>query len=209
VRSRYIGLQSYDEIEKFQKTQVDYFRNSKDILVLGIEFHPVVTMGVRGNPEEDLYSDALPVVKTDRGGQATVHSPGQLVIYPMLDLREHGLGVKDFVQILMDSTCDVLTELGISSLYSSQDPGVYTMKGKIAFCGLKIDRGIVRHGISINIHNDLSLFGLIRPCGHAQAPMDLVSAHKSINLEEFFKRWMAAFQRRFELSQSVSLDMTL
>jgi lipoyl(octanoyl) transferase len=207
--SRWLGLQSYSDMEQFQKDQVSHFQNNNQVMVLGMEFHPVITMGVRANPHDDLLSTHIPVIQTDRGGQATLHSPGQLVIYPMLDLKSHNIGVKDFVQILMDMTAKTLSQIGIEAFLLSGETGVYTRQGKIAFCGLKIDSGVVRHGLSVNIKNDLGLFDNIRSCGRAQASLDLVSSHVSIESEEFFKLWVDRFREHFRLSAAPGLDMTL
>ncbi len=207
--SQWLGLQPYEEVEKFQKDHILHIKDSRKILVLGMEFEPIVTLGIRANPDVDLLGKELPVYITDRGGQATLHSPGQLVIYPMLCLKAHDLGVKAFVEKLMATTTACLKKIGIEASYSPQEPGIYTNRGKIAFCGLKIDQSVVRHGISINISNDLDLFAGIRSCGHRRASLDRVSHYYLIEIHDFFKLWMSEFEKHFPLSASQSLDMTI
>jgi lipoyl(octanoyl) transferase len=208
LEGQWLGLQPYEEVEKLQKAQVPLLKDSRQVSVLGLEFKHVITLGIRANPKEDLLDKDAPVVVTDRGGQATLHSPGQLVIYPMLCLRAHGIGVKHFVYTLMETTVSSLAKVNIEASYSPKDPGVYTKNGKIAFCGLKLDQSVVRHGLSINISNDLSLFGGIRSCGHKQATLDQVKNYYPIETEEFFSIWLKEFQAHFPLSAQQSLDMT-
>lgn len=207
--SKWLGLQPYEEVEKFQKDQVSLLRGNRKILILGIEFEPIVTLGVRGDPSTDLFHDKLPVYVTDRGGQATLHSPGQLVIYPMICLKTHGLGVKAFVEILMATTAATLHKFDIKASFSANEPGIYTARGKIAFCGLKVDQSVVRHGLSINISNDLSLFSAIRSCGHRQAQLDRVCDYYPAKTDEFFSQWVGEFGKQFPLSVPQRLDMNL
>jgi lipoyl(octanoyl) transferase len=209
VISRWLGLQPYEEVEKFQKDHVFQIKDSRKIFVLGMEFEPIVTLGIRARPEEDLLGKQLPVYVTDRGGQATLHSPGQLVIYPMICLKSYGIGVKAFVKILMDTTLSSLEKYRVKASYLPQEPGIYTPEGKIAFCGLKLDQSVVRHGISINISNDLNLFSVIRSCGHRQAHLDRVANYYPVETHDFFKLWVAEFEKHFPLSVPQSLDMTI
>ena len=206
---KWLGLQSYEEVEQFQKVQVPYFQKSRDVLVLGLEFHPVITLGVRGESTRDLLKTDIPVFQTDRGGQATLHSPGQLVIYPMLNLKIHGYGIKNFVLQLMEVTNNTLKSVGIESWTSVDDPGIYTRKGKIGFCGLKVDHGVVRHGLSINVNNNLDLFAGIRSCGRSQAQLDTVASYNPLSTADLFKIWVVEFQKQFQLSGTQSLDMNL
>ena len=187
---------------------------SKDIIVLGIEFFPVMTLGIRGKMSEDLFlseqelgSRGIEVVQTDRGGQATIHSPGQLIIYPMLDLKVHQIGIREFVPKLMEVTIKTLQGLGVEAMYSSTEPGIYTSLGKLGFCGLKSDHGVIRHGLSINIKNDLRLFSGVRSCGHKQPQLDQVCRYHPIETAQFFDQWCRHFQQDFHLSAQESIGM--
>lgn len=198
---RFLGLRNYQEIADLQTSVSGQLRATQNIEIWGIEFQPIITLGIRGEAGDvTSLQNQIPVVRTDRGGQATLHNPGQLVIYPMLDLKAHGVGVRDFVCMLIRATSAVLKTFGIDS-HSKGAPGVYTSQGKIAFIGIRLDRGVVRHGISINIMNELAPFNCIKSCGVSAAAMDKVQNHtnEALDVESFFDRWVIAFENEFKL----------
>lgn len=154
--------------------------------ILGLEHPFVVTLGRR--LAKSHSSENLPIFHTDRGGEATLHSEGQLVIYPVVKIKGQ-LEVREWVSLLLRVTQKTLQQIGIEST-CQQGSGLWTSKGKIAFLGLRIKEGISLHGLSINIANDLSLFKKIIPCGVQNASMDSVSAYKSnITTQKFFDLW--------------------
>ncbi|WP_301584724.1 lipoyl(octanoyl) transferase LipB [Halomonas alkaliantarctica] len=136
-----------------------------------VEHDPVFTQGQAGKPEHVLMPGEIPVVKTDRGGQVTYHGPGQVVLYPLLDVRRGKIGVRELVTALENSVIDVLALYGVAAWAKPDAPGVYidTLQGeaKIASLGLRIRRGSSYHGVALNIDGDLSPFGRINPCGYA------------------------------------------
>lgn len=130
--------------------------------------HPAVfTLGQAGRPEHILDPGNIPVVQSDRGGQVTYHGPGQLIAYLLLDLHQVGVGVRRLVDLLEDSTIDLLGDYGIQGKSRSDAPGVYVRGSKIAALGLRIRRGCSYHGLSLNVAMDLGPFGRINPCGYA------------------------------------------
>lgn len=143
-------------------------RETRDQIWL-IEHPPVYTQGTACTHNTLLPSD-IPVVKTDRGGQITYHGPGQVVMYPLLRLKNFGLGVKALVFNLEQSVIDTLAEYDITARRRDNAPGVYVTKGdeeaKIGALGLRIRRGNSYHGLSLNVQMDLSPFGNIDPCGY-------------------------------------------
>lgn len=211
---QWLGLQNYKDVATLQKKLVPKIAGRHEMIILGTEFFPVMTLGIRGKISEDLFlseqelqSKGLEVVQTDRGGQATIHSPGQLIIYPMLDLKVHQISIREFVPKLMRVTISALREFGVEARYSSAEPGIYTSQGKLGFCGLKSDHGVMRHGLSININNDLSLFSGVRSCGHKKPPLDQVCRYHSIEAAPFFRHWCLHFQQDFHLSAQESVGM--
>ncbi len=211
---QWLGLQHYNAVAALQKNLVSKVADGKGIIVLGSEFFPVMTLGIRGKISEDLFLseqelllNGIELVQTDRGGQATIHSPGQLIIYPMLDLKVHKIGIREFVPKLMKVTINTLHELGVEAMYSEAEPGIYTAFGKLGFCGLKSDHGVIRHGLSINIKNDLQLFSGVRSCGHRQPPLDQVCRYHPIETSQFFKQWCTHFQQDFHLSAQETVGM--
>jgi lipoyl(octanoyl) transferase len=131
-----------------------------------VEHPPVFTLGLAGRPEHVLAPGDIPVVRTDRGGQVTFHGPGQLVAYPLLDLKRAGFGVKELVRRLEQSAIDLLADYGIEGERRAGMPGVYVRGAKIAAIGLKVSRGCTYHGLSLNSHLDLKPFSRIDPCGY-------------------------------------------
>ena len=150
-----------------------------------VEHPPVFTLGQAGRPEHILDAGPIAVVQSDRGGQVTYHGPGQIVIYPLLDLRRHHLGARRLVSLLESSVIDWLGQWGISAAARDDAPGVYVDGAKIAALGLRIRRGCSYHGLAVNIAMDLSPYQRINPCGHAgMAVTDLASLGVACSLEQ-------------------------
>jgi lipoyl(octanoyl) transferase len=131
-----------------------------------VEHPSVFTLGLAAKPEHVLDAGPIPVVRIDRGGQVTWHGPGQLVAYPLLDLRRAGYGVKELVRRLEQSVIDLLAGYGIAGERRPGMPGVYVGGAKIAAVGLRVSRGCTYHGIALNVDADLAPFARINPCGY-------------------------------------------
>jgi lipoyl(octanoyl) transferase len=128
---------------------------------------PVYTLGVAGRPQHLPRGDnAIPVIKTDRGGQITYHGPGQAVVYLLLDLRRRGLSVRPLVRIMEHAVIDWLGDFGIVAEGRADAPGVYVQGAKIAALGLRIRNGCSYHGLAFNVSMDLAPFHAIDPCGY-------------------------------------------
>lgn len=136
-----------------------------------VEHEPVFTQGRAGKAEHVLMPGDIPVVASDRGGQVTYHGPGQIVVYPLLDVRRAGLGVRELVSLLEESVIDALSQHGIEARARADAPGVYVGDDKIASLGLRIRRGCSFHGIALNVDMDLAPFARINPCGYAGLKM--------------------------------------
>lgn len=131
-----------------------------------VEHPPVFTQGQAGKAEHLLFPGDIPVVQTDRGGQVTYHGPGQLVAYPLLDLRRLNLGVRELVTRIEQTIVATLAYYGIESAAKPDAPGVYVNGDKIASLGLRVRRGCSFHGLALNVDMDLSPFQRINPCGY-------------------------------------------
>lgn len=132
-----------------------------------LEHPPVFTLGQNARPEHVLDAGAIPVVPVDRGGQVTYHGPGQVVAYPLVDLRRRGLGVRTMVSLLENAVIDLLAAHGVEACARPDAPGVYVKNAKIAAVGLRVRRGCTYHGLSFNVAMDLEPFTRINPCGYA------------------------------------------
>jgi lipoyl(octanoyl) transferase len=131
-----------------------------------VEHPPVFTLGLAGRPQHVLAPGAVPVVKTDRGGQVTYHGPGQAVAYLLLDLRRRGLGVRELVRRIEGAVLELLDEHGVRGARREGMPGIYVDGAKIAAIGLRVSRSCTYHGVSLNVDMDLEPFSRIDPCGY-------------------------------------------
>lgn len=163
---RKLGLQDYARTWQAM-TEFTNQRNPEtpDELWL-VEHPPIFTQGQAGKPEHLLVPGDIPVIQSDRGGQVTYHGPGQLVAYPLLDLRRLKLGVRDLVTVIEQTLVAVLATYAIEAYPKPDAPGVYVAGAKIASLGLRVRRGCSFHGLSLNVDMDLAPFLRINPCGY-------------------------------------------
>jgi len=131
-----------------------------------VQHPPVFTQGQAGKAEHVLAPGDIPVVQVDRGGQVTYHGPGQIVAYPLVDIRRSGVGVREFVNCIEESIIQVLHHYGVSGERCKGAPGVYVNGEKIAAIGLRVRQGRTFHGLSFNIDMDMEPFQRINPCGY-------------------------------------------
>jgi lipoyl(octanoyl) transferase len=153
------------------------------------EHDPVFTQGIAGRPEHVHAAGAIPVLASNRGGQVTFHGPGQVVVYPLIDLRRQGIYVKEFVFRLETAMLKVLEGYGVTGHRVAGAPGIYVRLddpyshaaltgpsapsdlfrglGKIAALGIKVSRHCTYHGLAFNVAMDLEPFSRIDPCGYA------------------------------------------
>ena len=141
-----------------------------------LEHDPVYTLGMNADRSHVLFAGDIPVVQIDRGGQVTYHGPGQLVVYPLIDVRRAGLGVRDLVTALERATIDYAASVGIAAECRADAPGVYVNGAKLASVGLRIRRNGSYHGLALNVDMDLEPFGRINPCGYAGLQMTQLAA---------------------------------
>jgi lipoyl(octanoyl) transferase len=162
---RNLGHQAYEPVWRAMQE----FTNSRDAgtpdEIWFTEHDPVFTLGLNTAPEHLLAPGDIPVVQIDRGGQVTYHGPGQLMVYPLIDLRRAGLGVRELVTALEQGVVDLAAEFGIKAASNPEAPGVYVNGVKLASVGLRVRRGASFHGMAFNVDMDLEPFSRINPCG--------------------------------------------
>ena len=191
---------SYPQSLKKQEELKKKCLETNQSFALGFYCSTVITMGLRGSEEDLLLSKPeyekknIPIVSIKRGGQATLHSPGQLVLYPISNIKHNKLRAKDFVHLIEQVTQKTLAQLGVSTHKEEGQAGLFTKKGKIAFFGIHITEGVSQHGLAVNINNDLSLFDWIRSCGVSHRTHDKLSNYCKTNLQEFFDLWLKTAQ---------------
>jgi len=170
-----LGRQDYGRVFQAMRDFTDQ-RGPETVDALWlVEHDPVFTQGLAGRPEHLLAAGNIPVVQTDRGGQVTYHGPGQLVLYPLIDLERRRLGVRCLVSELEQAVINVLANHALAGRRREGMPGVYVDDRKIASIGLKVRKGCCYHGLSLNVAMDLSPFAMINPCGYAGLEMTQLS----------------------------------
>ena len=159
---RRLGLVPFDEAWALQRELAAKVTPNQSYLLL-LEHPPIFTLGKNGKESNVLDPHGIPVCRIDRGGDVTYHGPGQLVGYPIVDIRLQG--VRRFVRSMEKSLMGLLEEFAIGSRRRDCGVGLWAEKGKIASIGLRVSRGITTHGFALNVCNDLTPFGYVNPCG--------------------------------------------
>jgi lipoyl(octanoyl) transferase len=184
LRLRRLGLADYEPVWRAMQAFTDSRdQNSIDELWL-VQHPPVFTQGQAGKAEHLLAPGNIPVVQVDRGGQVTYHGPGQIVAYPLVDIRRKRIGVKDFVHRIEQSIITVLTGYGIAGERVPGAPGIYVDDEKIASLGLRVRRGCTFHGLAFNIDMDLEPFQRINPCGYSGLRVTCLSRLTAVDFAE-------------------------
>lgn len=197
IIKKWEGVMDFSKTLELQK-QFKPLAKAGQGIFLGFESEePVITLGLRSDqthilwPEERLKKNSIKQMKIKRGGEATLHSPGQLVIYPVICLPLIGLKVRDFIVALEEITQRVLGDFGIQTKREGKYAGLYTKKGKICFFGIHISEGVSQHGLSVNMDNDLALFDSIKSCGESGREHDSLSFYPDISIskQDLFFKW--------------------
>jgi len=165
-RMRWLGRVDYEPTWRAMQHFTDDRTAETPDEIWFLEHPPVFTQGMNGKAEHLLATGDIPVVAIDRGGQVTYHGPGQLVVYPMLDLRRLRLGVRELVTALERAIARLAAAHGIDAAGRRDAPGVYVGQRKLASLGLRVRRGASFHGLALNVDMDLAPFRRINPCGY-------------------------------------------
>ena len=172
---RHLGLVEYEPTWRAMQRFTDERGATTPDEIWFLEHPPVFTLGMNASRAHVLAPGDIPVVQIDRGGQVTFHGPGQLVVYPLIDLRRSGLGVRDLVTALEKSVIDLAAEHGVVAEARRSAPGVYVEGRKLASVGIRVRRGASYHGLAVNVRLDLEPFGRINPCGYEGLQMTQLS----------------------------------
>lgn len=205
VLVRRLGRQPYVPVwQAMQAFTASREADTPDELWL-LQHEPVFTLGQAGKWEHVLLPGDIPVVAVDRGGQVTYHGPGQIVAYPLLDLRRLRLGVRELVCRIEQAVIDTLAEWNVVAVRRAGAPGVYVGEAKIAALGLRVRRGCTLHGLAFNIDMDLEPFRRINPCGYQGLAVtqlaDLGGPGSLARVEEVL---LAELARQFDLVPQVA-----
>jgi len=181
LKIRDCGLGEYRQILQLQHELTENRRrNEIPNTVLIVEHPAVITLGARQSfnklltSREELKQKNIDIVEIRRGGGATAHNPGQLVLYPIMHLQQLGLGISEYIRELEAIGTELLKELGVDSTGRKGLPGLWIDERKIASIGVRVSKFVTYHGMAINIQNDLSIFDFIKPCGLENVEMTSV-----------------------------------
>jgi lipoyl(octanoyl) transferase len=189
MKVRWLGRRAYDGIEAEMRAFTEARGEDTEDELWLVEHEPVFTLGVAGRAEHVLDAGGIPVVRTARGGQVTYHGPGQVVAYPLVDLRRLRIFVKEYVFRLEQALLNVLASSGVTGHRLRGAPGIYVRiddpfghavlappapgsdpfagLAKLAALGIKVSNHCSYHGVALNVDMDLEPFGRIDPCGYA------------------------------------------
>jgi len=198
------GCLEYGEAFLRQKTLVKeaISESAPDRLVF-VEHPPVVTIGRSGGKEdlrvskELLHSRGVSFSRTDRGGMATFHGPGQMIAYPIVKLKEKDLHL--YLKRLLNAVATLLRSYGLVPEFKKGEPGVWVNSSKIASIGIAVQKWVTYHGVALNVNTDLEAFNMIVPCGHQEEKMTSMEQELgfSFNLAEVKKKFTEAFGKAF------------
>ena len=199
-----LGMKDYTEAWKLQSDIVSArIKGMIDTdIILFLEHPTVFTLGRRGGldhllvSEEFLKTSGIPIVHVERGGNITFHGPGQLVAYPIVNLKARGIGVVDFVEALEDVMLATVRTWGIAAERNPANRGIWVGNNKMGSIGLAIRKGISFHGLALNINIDLTPFSWIQPCGLQGVCM--TSMKQELGREVSMDEVCAAVKKQFE-----------
>jgi lipoyl(octanoyl) transferase len=174
---RHLGLAPYEPTWRAMQAFTDVRVSATPDEIWFVEHPPVFTLGLNASREHVLSPGDIPVVQIDRGGQVTYHGPGQLVVYPLIDLRRRRLNVRELVVALENAVIAYVAELGLEAHGSREAPGVYVRGAKLASVGLRIRRGASYHGLALNVSLELAPFERINVCGHRGLAVTRLADH--------------------------------
>jgi len=198
------GLISYaDGLERQKACVQSVIAGAGDHLIF-CEHPAALTLGRMTNPESLLYSRkeieerGVMITSVDRGGDVTLHVPGQLVVYPIFNLNKHGKNIKAYMGMLQEVAVDLLKNFGILAISISGQRGVFVGPDKIVSIGVGVRKWVTYHGLGINVNTDLSLFNLIKPCGLdvRMTSMQKLKGHP-VPMKDVKAKTVGQFQKHF------------
>jgi len=204
---------SFKDLESVQSSLVERSRkDSAQGFVLISEPSPTFSCGVSGKPNEVLFSDSqraefgIDSFKVRRGGKWTYHGPGQILLYPILNLKNLGLGTKNsetFMTLITEATLNFLKTIKIPAIVRREPYGIYVGDAKLVSFGLGISRGITMHGTALYVEDQRAFFNGIIPCGVATALISLRELGVSESWETLAKQWAFEVEKAFNLTKKL------
>ncbi len=207
LETLWLGRQPYEPVWRAMQAYTDRRDGDTPDALWLLEHDPVYTLGQAGKPEHVLAPGDIPVLPVDRGGQVTYHGPGQLVAYPLLDLRRLGIGVRELVWRLEEVGVRLLAGYGISAARREGAPGLYVDGAKILAIGVRVRRGCTFHGIALNASMDLEPYTRINPCGYRGLAVTEIAAFAPVPpLTDLARQYAACLAAVFGHAEPAVID---
>ncbi|OGP52143.1 MAG: lipoyl(octanoyl) transferase [Deltaproteobacteria bacterium RBG_13_43_22] len=203
-----LGLIDYEEAYDLQKRfWAEKTAGKEDDILLLLEHKPTLTLGKSGKlknlliERDELADKKIPLYFTDRGGDITYHGPGQLVAYPIVDLRKRGKDIHRYINDLQEAVIGTLADFSIVGEKDQKHVGVWVGKDKVCAIGVAVHQWITMHGLALNVDPDLNSFSLITPCGIVGRGVTSMAklGESAPSMEEVTIRFIAHFSRVFSL----------
>lgn len=202
-----LGIIDYSDAYQYQMECVKHVLNDQPQTLIFCEHPPVLTLGRLGTDQhifataDELIAQKVKVHRIDRGGEVTLHAPGQLVIYPILNLNIWKKDLRAYLHSLEEVAIDLLKEFGIVAERNSGKTGVWIHPKKIVSIGVGVKKWISYHGLAINVNTDLKLFSFIRPCGLNVSMTSMKEIlGRDISLETVKNNLIKIFSKHFDLN---------
>ncbi|RLL55044.1 lipoyl(octanoyl) transferase [Mariprofundus sp. EBB-1] len=194
IENQWLARQPYESAWLLLQARADTVaEGDASEIIFSCEHEPVYTTGRRGVDNRLGELLPAPVVHSDRGGEMTFHGPGQLMLYPIIHLRQRHIGVKAYVHLLEQSCINVLQSQGIEAARRCGFPGVWTAQGKVAALGVRVTHGVAYHGMALNVDVDPAWFAAINPCGLQSGIVSMSRFVDPLPLPELAAIWMQSF----------------
>ena len=194
-----LNRKNYQDTLKIQESlREKVLINQSDEYIILVEHEHVYTLGKNAN-SSNILNKACDIIQTDRGGDVTYHGPGQLVVYPIINLKKRKIGVKSYVRMIEQLISNTLMNYGLETHVPIKETGVWVEDKKIASIGIHVSRGVAIHGLAININTDLSYFDNIISCGIEGVKMTTIDKElgKKIAMNDIKKQLISNFNKIF------------
>jgi len=191
---QWLGQQPYEPMwSRMQQRATAVADGLSPEIIWTCEHEAIYTTGRRGVDNRLGGELPAPMIATDRGGEMTFHGPGQIMLYPVIHLRQRAMGVRDYVYLLEQSCIDLLAGMEVHAGRRSGFPGIWLEEGKIAALGVRVTRGVAYHGMALNVDVDARWFTAIDPCGLGLPAICLASHITPPASQELADRWSRCF----------------
>jgi len=190
---------NYQDTLKIQESlREQVLSNASHEYLILVEHEHVYTLGKNAN-SSNILNKACDIIQTDRGGDVTYHGPGQLVAYPIINLKKRKIGVKSYVKMIEQLISNTLMYYGLETNVPIKETGIWVEDKKIASIGIHVSRGVTMHGLAININTDLSYFDNIISCGIEGVKMTTIDKElgKKIAMNDIKKQLISNFNKIF------------